>query len=254
MAGCYVAVPGLVDRDIGPLRLAPNLGWESVDVVGLADRSPADAARYRSGWPTRRRWPLGPRPNRSVPSDVHSFFYVSGEIGIGGAAVIDGAVVPGRHGWSGEIGHTLIDPAGPLCGCGATGCLEQYAGKDALMRAAGLDLDLPIESLIATAGSERTRPRCAAGGRRPGYRAGQRRQPDRRRYRGAGWHLRAAGAVPAAGNPPSADGRVLSHPWSPVTVQAAAATDYAALTGGAMTVIGEIVQDPNAWIQRVASG
>ena len=35
MAGCYVALPGLVDRKTGPLRLAPNLGWESVDVVGL---------------------------------------------------------------------------------------------------------------------------------------------------------------------------------------------------------------------------
>ena len=65
--------------------------------------------------------------------------------------MVDGTVFGGRHGWSGEIGHTVVDPAGPRCRCGAFGCLEQYAGKDALMRSAAMDLDLPVESLIDAA-------------------------------------------------------------------------------------------------------
>ena len=254
MAGCYVAVPGLVDRDIGPLRLAPNLGWESVDVVGLltaAPRMPAVPIRLANEAKLAAR----AEAESLRASDVHSFFYVSGEIGIGGAAVSDGAVVPGRHGWSGEIGHTLIDPAGPLCGCGATGCLEQYAGKDALMRAAGLDLDLPDRvRLIATAGSERTAAALRAGGRALGTalaNAVNLIDVDTVVLGGIYAPL-APYLLPEIHRQLMA--RVLSHPWSPVTVQAAAAIDYAALTGGAMTVIGEIVQDPNAWIQRVARG
>ena len=94
------------------------------------------------------------RPDRTL-----SFLYLSGEVGIGGALVVDGAVFGGRHGWSGEIGHTVVDPAGPLCRCGSTGCLEQYAGKDALMRAAALDLDLPVDAADRGRGGRRPPPR-----------------------------------------------------------------------------------------------
>ena len=253
LTGCYVAVPGLVDRDIGPLRLAPNLGWDSVDVVGLLTSSPR--------MPSMPIWlaneaTLAARAEAELlrPSDVHSFFYVSGEIGIGGATVNDGAVVPGRHGWSGEIGHTLIDPAGPLCGCGATGCLEQYAGKDALMRASGLDLERPIDALLSTVGSERTQAALRTGGRALGTALAN-------AVNLIDVDTIVLGGIYAPLTPyllpeihRQLTARVLSHPWSPVTVQAAAATDYAALTGGAMTVLGEIVRDPNAWIQRDARG
>ena len=47
------------------------------------------------------------------PTGRLSFLYLSGEVGIGGALVVDGAVFGGRHGWSGEIGHTVVDPTGP---------------------------------------------------------------------------------------------------------------------------------------------
>lgn len=248
LAGCYVAVPGLVDRDIGPLRLAPNLGWDSVDVVGLlaaAPRMPAVPI-----WLANEAT-LAARAEAELlrSRDVHSFFYVSGEIGIGGAAVSDGAVVPGRHGWSGEIGHMLIDPAGPLCGCGATGCLEQYAGKDALMRAAGLHLDRPIEALIATAGSERTQAALNAGGRALGTAlANTVNLIDVDTVVLGGIYAPLAPfLLPEIHRQLTA--RVLSHPWSPVIVVPATATDYAALTGGAMTVLGEIVRDPNGWMQ-----
>ena len=91
--------------------------------------------RRRQGVPTRTRprptWPirldneatLGARAEADAlrPSGVLSFLYLSGEVGVGGALVIDGVVFGGRHGWSGEIGHTVVDPNGPLCRCGATG-------------------------------------------------------------------------------------------------------------------------------------
>ncbi len=72
------------------------------------------------------------------PGALRDFVYLSGEIGIGGAIVVDGRVMTGRHGWAGEIGHVTVDPDGPPCPCGSTGCLERYAGKHAILDAAGL--------------------------------------------------------------------------------------------------------------------
>ncbi|MDI1461236.1 ROK family protein [Catellatospora sp. KI3] len=47
--------------------------------------------------------------------------------GIGGGLVLDGEPYFGRSGNAGHIGHISIDPAGPLCPCGATGCVETVA-------------------------------------------------------------------------------------------------------------------------------
>lgn len=72
---------------------------------------------------------------------MRSFLYLTGEIGVGGALVLGGELLRGAHGFAGEIGHTVVDPEGPRCRCGAHGCLEQYAGQAALLTAAGIDAD-----------------------------------------------------------------------------------------------------------------
>ena len=52
--------------------------------------------------------------------------------GIGGGLVLDGRVQVGSAGFAGEIGHMVVDPAGPPCPCGRRGCVEAYAGRGAL--------------------------------------------------------------------------------------------------------------------------
>ena len=63
------------------------------------------------------------------------------KIGIGGAVVRDGEVVMGSHGFAGEIGHLSVAMDGPLCSCGRHGCLEAFAGRRALVEAAGIAED-----------------------------------------------------------------------------------------------------------------
>lgn len=67
---------------------------------------------------------------------TRSMFYVALNRGVGGAMVIDGELHRGAVGGAGEIGHTLIDLAGPKCGCGNHGCLEAFAGRQAIARRA----------------------------------------------------------------------------------------------------------------------
>jgi glucokinase len=55
--------------------------------------------------------------------------------GVGGALIVDGENYNGAAGFHPEMGHLLIDPSGPLCYCGASGCLESLIAGPALARA-----------------------------------------------------------------------------------------------------------------------
>nr|WP_236714820.1 ROK family transcriptional regulator [Nonomuraea pusilla] len=123
--GAALAVPGLVED--GLLRNAPHLGWRDVRVTGLPDvpytiDNEANLAALGELW---------------FGSGAADFLYVSGEIGIGAGLVVDGSLFRGAYGLAGEIGHVVVVPDGPPCRCGGRGCLEVYAGQDALLTALG---------------------------------------------------------------------------------------------------------------------
>jgi glucokinase len=56
-----------------------------------------------------------------------SLLYVTVSTGVGGGWVFDGKIFAGADGMAGEIGHTTVDPRGPLCVCGRHGCVEAMA-------------------------------------------------------------------------------------------------------------------------------
>src|SRR4051794_15369627 len=151
LVGSGLALPGIVDVADGVLLRAPNLGW--------SDERPADvlARSLPAGLvPTlgneadlAARTVASTAPGRAGP--YRDFLYLSGQIGIGGAAVLGGRVMTGSSGWAGEVGHVCVDPDGPACRCGSTGCLEQYAGRNALLSAAGLPRDSAPNVLVARA-------------------------------------------------------------------------------------------------------
>jgi len=67
-------------------------------------------------------------------SDVVGIFIGTG---IGGGLVLDGELYGGAHGAAGEVGHMLMDPAGPVCPCGRVGCFEALASRTAVERDIG---------------------------------------------------------------------------------------------------------------------
>jgi glucokinase len=133
-----VGAPGMVDRR-GRLRFAPNLpqaqGLEWTELIGdrLAGRTVlvendanfAVLAEHRLG---------AARGYRDV-------VMVTLGTGIGGGIVVDGRVQVGSAGFAGEVGHMVVDPAGPACPCGRRGCWERFAsgaGLGVLAREAAL--------------------------------------------------------------------------------------------------------------------
>ncbi|MFO7983751.1 MAG: ROK family protein [Desulfuromonadales bacterium] len=66
--------------------------------------------------------------------DMHSFIVVALGTGVGGGLVLDRQLWLGVDGAAGEIGHMPVEAAGRLCGCGANGCLEQYASASGIVK------------------------------------------------------------------------------------------------------------------------
>jgi predicted NBD/HSP70 family sugar kinase len=251
MVGSALAIPGIVDRVIGPVRLAPNLGWRDVDVVEeFHSHSETSQVPIRLD----NEATLGARAEADAlrRAGVLSFLYLSGEVGVGGALVVDGSVFGGRHGWSGEIGHTVVDPAGPLCRCGATGCLEQYAGKDALMRSAAMDLDLPVDYLARAAESgdaAALRSLTDAAGALGTALANAINLIDVENVVLGGIYAPLAQFL-IPGIDAVLQARVLSAPWSSLHLRTAEVTDYAAMTGAASLVLSDVIDDPSPWLDN----
>ena len=65
-----------------------------------------------------------------------SLLYVTVSTGVGGGWVLDGKIYSGADGMAGEIGHTIVDPHGPVCICGRRGCVEVMACGRAIAREA----------------------------------------------------------------------------------------------------------------------
>lgn len=140
IVGAGLALPGLVTDDMR-LLMARNLGWERLDlkrfpVVSRLDAVAGNEANMAAlaqipGYASRRR-------GEGIVGPSDSFLYMSTDVGIGGAIVRGGRVVVGDHGFGGELGHASVEMRGPVCRCGRRGCLEVYAGRRAMVEAAGI--------------------------------------------------------------------------------------------------------------------
>ena len=119
-----VGAPGMVDRR-GRLCFAPNLpqaqGVDWTELIG--DRLPGHGVLIENdaNFAVLAEHRLGAaRGHRDV-------VMVTLGTGIGGGIVLDGRVQVGAAGFAGEIGHMVVDPAGPACPCGRRGCWERFA-------------------------------------------------------------------------------------------------------------------------------
>lgn len=130
LRACGVVVPGLVDGDAGVARWSANLGWRDLPVTqplaDVLDLPVALGHDVRAGLVAEARW--------GAATSARNVLFLPVGTGIAGALMLDGRVVV-ADGWAGEMGHVMVDPDGPQCGCGARGCLEAVASAAAIERA-----------------------------------------------------------------------------------------------------------------------
>ena len=131
--GVGIGVPGPVDSE-GVIYKAANLGWgvfsikeELTELLGgIAVEAGNDANVAALG----EMWRGGGKGYKDMVA-------VTLGTGVGGGIIIGGKIVTGSTGAGGEIGHIKVEEnESDVCGCGHTGCLEQYASATGIVRLA----------------------------------------------------------------------------------------------------------------------
>jgi glucokinase-like ROK family protein len=128
--GLAIGAPGMVDTTAGVLIFAPNLGWRDVPLRDRLRRTfdaPITVANDANLAALGESY-LQPG------SESNSLVYVSAGIGVGGGIVLNGGLLTGALGFTGEMGHMTVDPGGQQCACGNIGCWETVANERALFR------------------------------------------------------------------------------------------------------------------------
>ncbi|WP_433533666.1 ROK family protein [Micromonospora sp. CA-263727] len=125
-----IVVPGVVDEARGIAVWSANVGFRDVPLRELASA--------RLGLPTAlghdvRAGGLAEARIGAGRDARHVLFLAIGT-GIAAAHVVAGSATTGAHGAAGELGHILVRPDGPRCGCGRPGCLEAIASASAVAR------------------------------------------------------------------------------------------------------------------------
>lgn len=161
LVGAGVAVAGVVRRSDGFVHLAPNLGWRNAPLGSmLADALPVDLVLLAN------EADLGALAEYRRGAAVGSLdlVFVAGEVGLGAGIILEGTPMLGAAGYAGEVGHTVINPGGRKCRCGASGCWETEAGEKALARRAGLErlFGQPLVERLTAGAAEGVAPILAA--------------------------------------------------------------------------------------------
>ncbi|MGW3039234.1 ROK family protein [Kitasatospora sp. NPDC001159] len=250
-AGLTLAVPGLVGGS-GVLQRAANLGWQDVPLAPELRAALRTAGDGLAELPVQadNEANLGGLAERWLDEGPEDFLYVSAEAGVGAAIVVGGRLLRGARGYAGEFGHVPVHPEGPRCACGARGCLEQYAGEAAVLRAAGLTSVrgdwVTLLAERAGGGDEPARAALAGAGSALGIAAaGAVNLLDPAEVvLGGGYARLAPWLLPAMRRELAA--RVTVRPWAEDRLTVSKLGRRGPLLGAAVGVVRAIVADPGA--------
>ena len=242
-AGIGISVPGIVDRQAGRVALAPNLGWRDVELGRLVSRVTCGRLTVSIGNDADLAGLAEHR--RGSARGCDDVVYLLGRVGVGAGILVDGRPLRGCGGLAGEVGHTVLDPAGPPCHCGGSGCAETFVGDVALLRQAGGGHPDAADVLRAAAAGER---RALSGVQRVGTDLGRLvanlvnlLNP---RLVVMGGSLREVLALAQPQVEAALDRHAMTAARALVTLRASALGDDASLLGAAELAFGPLLADP----------
>jgi predicted NBD/HSP70 family sugar kinase len=127
--GVGLGLPGPIHRSTGTVGSSAILpGWTDVRIAEVMSERLALPVHVDNdanlGALAELHWGAG--------QGASTLVYLKMATGIGAGLVIGGRLFHGAGGTAGEIGHTTVDEAGPICRCGNRGCLEMFAAAPAL--------------------------------------------------------------------------------------------------------------------------
>ncbi|MBF0406759.1 MAG: ROK family protein [Candidatus Riflebacteria bacterium] len=128
ISGVGVGAAGQIDAVTGKVIYAPNLGWENVHLAEVLKKNLSMNIKVTNDVRAATIAELYYGAGKGLTDFLNIFVGT----GIGSGFVINGKIIEGVTNTAGEIGHTCLDPEGPLCGCGKQGCFEAFSSGRAI--------------------------------------------------------------------------------------------------------------------------
>ncbi len=152
--GVGVGVPGIIERGPEVLVHGQACGWDAVPLQRLLRAHTGLPLRFDNGAKTMGQAELWFGAGRGARDAV---MILIGS-GVGASLISGGATYQGATSSAAEFGHVTVAVGGRRCRCGASGCLEAYAGAGAVLDrcgrpAAASDQELALAELIDGAGA-----------------------------------------------------------------------------------------------------
>ena len=130
--GIGISLPGRIDLASQRLTFAPNLGWNGeLDLKSPLERAtglPVELENAANACALAELW------SGRHGEGVSNLVAVTVSEGIGVGMMVNGQLLRGSTGVSGEFGHVSLAPDGPQCRCGNRGCWEVMASNSAAER------------------------------------------------------------------------------------------------------------------------
>jgi glucokinase len=144
IVGIGVGAAGMVDRELGILLAAANIGTNDLAI--------AEPLSAQFGLPVK----LGNDVEVATLGELHygagrdcdNFVCMFIGTGIGSGIVMNGKIYYGGYGTAGEVGHIVVVPDGLPCGCGGYGCLETYASRTAIAKTVLYDINHGMDTVL----------------------------------------------------------------------------------------------------------
>jgi len=125
-----IGSPGPLSVRKGIIYETANMSWEKVTIVEIMEEKTALSVKLEND---ANAAALGEKWF-GAGKDIDDLIYITVSTGIGGGIVINKRAYHGFDGAAGEVGHMIVEPDGPQCGCGNYGCLESLASGTAIAR------------------------------------------------------------------------------------------------------------------------
>lgn len=152
LAGIGATLSGSISSE-GVVQLSSPLGWKNVPLRELLRQKfdcPVDI------YTTKVR--LLAEMNVQPPLSSKNIVYLNVANGVGTTVIIDGRLIHGSTNRCGEMGHIVVDPNGPVCGCGQRGCLEAHISGPAIAKKIRHDLSSSAKSVLSESLTEQDVP------------------------------------------------------------------------------------------------
>ena len=140
-----LGIPGSVNPETGRIGIAPNLNIKNMNIKEQLQQYTSIPVLIENDVNLAA---LGIK-HFGVGKDIEDLLVVFVGTGIGGGLIFRGKMHRGASYTAGEIGHMIIQPNGPLCGCGQKGCFEALASRTAIVRDITKQVKLGKRSLLA---------------------------------------------------------------------------------------------------------